>query len=88
MDSADGREVLLLKVPDGVKVLDGDTFVVLRPAGEYLSVGGSDGGEGWVVPLGGLCGDGVEMGVEEEGREGRVGAGPGQEEDGLSRGVL
>lgn len=84
MDGARGGEVTALEVADGFEVLHGDALVVLGAAGEDSAVGGAVGGEGRVEPLGGLGGDGVEVGVEEDGREGRVGAGPCEEEEGFS----
>lgn len=60
-----------MEYANGLEVLEGDGLVVLGAAGEDAS-GREGGGEGGVGPLVGLGGDGVEMGVEEEGREGRV----------------
>ena len=80
MYGPDGLEVFGLEVPDGLDVLHGDALVVLGPAGEDSAVRGFDGGEGRVDPLGGLGGDGVEVGVEEYGRERRIGAPPCEEE--------
>lgn len=71
------------EVADGFEVLDGDAFVVLGATGEDPTVGMAEGGEGGVGPLGELGGDGVEMGIKEDGGEGRVGTGPGDEEEGL-----
>lgn len=61
-----------------------DAFIVLGSTGVDFAVGGPDGGEGRVEPLGGLSGDGIEVGVEEKGRERRVGARPCEEKKGLS----
>lgn len=75
------------KYPNGFQVLEADALVVLGAAGEDFSVGGGVvGGEGRVGPLGGFGGDGVEVGVEEDGREGGVGAWPGEEEEGFGFG--
>lgn len=86
MDGAGRLEVLhQFQVADGFEVLDGDGLVVLGAASEDVAgVGGVEGGEGRVEPLVGFGGDGVEVGVEEDGREGRVGARPGEEQDGLT----
>lgn len=85
MDGPDRLEVAeFSKVPDGLEVLDADALVILGPTGEDVAVGGADGGKGGVGPLVGFGGDGVEVGVEEDGREIGPGAGPGEEEDGLS----
>ena len=72
MDSADWGEVYGFEVANGFKVLEADALVVLGSAGEDISVGGFDDGEGRVGPFGRLGGDGVNVGVGEEGREGRV----------------
>lgn len=72
MDRAEGREGAGLEVADGLKVLDSDAFVVLGAAGENFAVGSAVAGEGWMEPLGGLGGDGVEVRVEEDGGEGGV----------------
>ena len=72
MDGADWGEVFGFEVANGFKVLEADALVVLGSAGEDFSVGGFDGGEGRVGPFGRLGGDGVDVGIEEEGREGRV----------------
>lgn len=74
------------EVAEGLEVLNSDALVVLGPTGEDPAVGVEVGGEGWVGPLGGLGGDAVEVGVEEEGGEGGVAAGPREEEDGLRGG--
>lgn len=89
MDGPNGLEVVnFSKVPDSLEVLDPDALVILGPAGEYPAVGSTDGGEGRVGPLVGLNGDGVQVGVEEGGREVGPGPGPGEEKDGLTRDVL
>lgn len=83
VDGADWDNVGGFQVSDGLEVLDGDALVVLGPTGEYAAVCGAVGGEGGVGPLVWLGGDGVEVGVEEEGGEGGAGARPGEEEEGL-----
>lgn len=89
MDGACRRVSLGLQVADGFEVLHSDALVILRAAGEDgAGVGVARGGEGRVEPFGGLGGDGVEVGVEEDGGEGRVGAGPCEEEEGVSGGEL
>lgn len=89
MDRPNGLEVVnFSKVPDSLEVLDPDALVILGPAGEYPAVGSTDGGEGRVGPLVGLNGDGVQVGVEEDGGEVGPGPGPRKEEDGLTRDVL
>lgn len=89
MYGPDRLEVFSLqKVPDGLEVLDANTLVVLGPTSEDLAVGGYDGGEGWVGPVVGLGGDGVEVGVEEERGEVGPGAGPGEKDDRLVGDVL
>jgi len=72
VDGAQRGEGAGLEVADGLEVLDGDAFVVLSAASEHFAVGGAVGGEGRVEPLGGLGGDGVEVGVEEDRGEGGV----------------
>uniref|UniRef100_A0A2N9FBN2 Uncharacterized protein n=1 Tax=Fagus sylvatica TaxID=28930 RepID=A0A2N9FBN2_FAGSY len=62
-------------------VLEVDALVVLDSAGEDFSFGGFDGGEGRVGPFERLGGDGVDVGLEEEGS---VCAWPGEEEERLS----
>lgn len=75
------------EVTDGFEVLNGDRFVILGAAGEDVAGWGVEvGGEGGVGPLGGLSGDGVEVGVEEEGGERWVGARECDDEMGLLRG--
>ena len=71
------------EVTNGLEVLDSDALVVLGPTGVDVTVRGSDGRERRVGPFGRLGGDGVEVGVEEERRERRVGAKPCEEEDGF-----
>lgn len=84
MDGPFRGEITALEVANCFEVLHGDALVVLGAAGEDSAVGGAVGGEGRVEPFGGLGGNGVEVGVEEDGREGRVGAGPCEEEEGFS----
>ena len=60
------------EVANGFEVLKANALVVLGSAGEDFSIEGFDGGEGRVGPFGRLGGDGVDVGVEEEGGEGRV----------------
>lgn len=86
MDGAGWLEATAAEVADGLEVLHSDALVVLGAAGEDGAVGGESGGEGRVEPFGGFGGDGVEVRVEEDGREGRVGAGPCEKEEGLARG--
>lgn len=61
---------------DSLQVLDADALVILGSASEDFSVEGAVGREGWVGPLAGLGGDGIEMGIEENRGERRVGAEP------------
>lgn len=88
MDGAGRIEVGSFEVPDGFEVLDSDALVVLGSAGEDLASGCAVGRERRVGPFGGLGGDGVKVGVEEEGRESRVGSGPGEEEEGFVGGEV
>ena len=67
MDGADWGEVFGFEVANGFDVLEVDALVVLGSGGEDFSVGGFDGGEGRVGPFERLGGDGVNVGVEEEG---------------------
>lgn len=83
MYGADWREVFGFEVTNGLEVLDSDALVVLGPAGVDATVRRSDGGERGLGPFGRLGGDGVQVGVEEERRERRVGAKPCEEEDGF-----
>lgn len=84
VDGAGGSEAGGLEAADGLEVLDGEALVVLRAAGVDTAVGGvMVGGEGRVDPVLGFRWDGVDVGVEEDGREGGVGARPGEEEEGL-----
>lgn len=88
MDGAERGEGLRFEVADCFEVLDCDAFIVLSAAREDGAIGGAVGGEGRVGPLVGFGGDGVEVGVEEDGREGGVGAGPREEEEGFAWGEL
>lgn len=91
VEGAGGGEPGVAEAPDGLEVLDGEALVVLRAAGVDAARGGvAVGGEGRVEPLLGLRRDGVEVGVEEEGGEGGVGARPREEEErlGLARGEV
>lgn len=86
MDGAErGEGVGGGEAADGLEVLNGDALVVLGAAGEDAGIvrGVVGGREGRVEPLGGLSGDGVYVGVEEDGGEGGVGAGPGDEKEGF-----
>ncbi|KAB2610077.1 aminoacylase-1-like [Pyrus ussuriensis x Pyrus communis] len=69
------------------KVLDGDALVVLGTASEDEALRGVVGGEGRVGPFVVLGGDGVKVGVQEEGEERGVGPMPGEEEEGLEFGL-
>lgn len=66
MDCSRQFDIFRLEIADCFEVLHSDALIVLGAAGEDFAVGGAGGGEGWVDPFGGLGGDGVEMGIEED----------------------
>lgn len=91
VDGAGGREPRGAEAPDRLEVLDGEALVVLRAARVDAARGRvAVRGEGRVRPVLGLRGHGVDVGVEEHGGEGGVGAPPGEEEQrlGLARGEV